>query len=107
MNRWGGVTTAIIASGQTKSNGVDFVDAAFGGLVLPASFTGTTLTFEVSADNTTYQALTDRYGAAISMTVAQGKSYPLPSELAGWPWFKIVSGSTEAVDRTITIVRKR
>jgi len=107
LNRGDTSTTATIATSGTVSSAVDFRAAAFGGIALPAAFTGTALTFQVSADNTTYQALNDRYGAAVSMTVAQGKSYPLPTELAGWPWFKIVSGSTEGGNRTIVIVRKR
>ena len=107
LNRGDTRTTATIASSGTTSTAVDFRANAFGGIALPATFTGTTLTFQVSADDTTYQALNDRYGAAVSMMVAQGESYPLPTELAGWPWFKIVSGSSEGGNRSITIVRKR
>jgi hypothetical protein len=101
-------TTATILSGGSTSTSVDFMHASFGGLAIPAAFTGTSMTFTVCGTiGGTYQALNDKYGTAVSMVVAQGKSYPLPMELAGWPYFKIVSGSSEGADRIITIVRKR
>lgn len=108
LNRGGdaGVDAVIAASG-TKTNGIDFRASAFGGVILPATFTGTALTFEVSHDDVTYQGLYDEFGTAVSMTVAQGRSYPLPGELAGFPYFKIVSGSSEAAARTLRIVRKQ
>lgn len=106
MNRRGSNQAATIANGGTTSTVIDLVDAITAGVVLPAAFTGTALTFQVSHDGTTFQALTDQYGNAVSMTVAQGKSYTIPNEVAPWPFAKIVSGSSEAAARTLWIVRK-
>jgi hypothetical protein len=74
---------------------------------MPAAFTGTTLTFQVSADGSTYQALYDSTGAnQVSMAVAASRSYDLPAELASWPYWKIVSGSAEGDARSLTVVSK-
>lgn len=99
--------TVTIANAGTTSDAVDAVDTALYGIILPSAFTGTSLTFTVCDTETgTYQGLYDQYGNAVSMTVAQGRSYTLPTELAPWPFFKIVSGSSEAAQRSITVVRK-
>lgn len=107
MNRAGTNQTVTIANAGTKSTSIDLVDAITAGIVLPAAFTGTTITFETSHDDVTFQALTDKYGNAVTMTVAQGKSYTLPDEVAPWPFVKLVSGSAEGGDRTIRVVNKR
>lgn len=92
--------TAAIAASGTKSGAVDIQQFATGGFVLPETFTGTAMTFEVSADGSTFVALNDSSGA-VSLTVAQGKAYQLPASLMGFGWFKFVSGSTEGGARTI------
>lgn len=100
-------TDVTIANGGTASAAIDGRDGALFGFALPAAFTGTTITVTVcdTADGT-YQVLEDVYGNAVSLTVEQGKSYTLPNEIAPWPWFKLVSGSAEAAQRTIRVVRK-
>jgi len=106
LSRAGFTTTATIAASGTKTDAIEIKASVAFGVALPATFTGTALTFEVSTDNVTYQALHNTSGA-VSLTVAQGKSYALPAELTAWPWFKIVSGSTEGSARSLVIVRKR
>lgn len=98
-------TLTISASGTVSTA---FSAAGFEsfGVVLPATFTGTTLTFQVSADGSTYQALDNGSGSAVSITVAQAKSYALPAGLTAWPYFKIVSGSTEGSARSLVVVAK-
>lgn len=91
-----------IASSGTKSGGIDLRNATVAGYILPATFTGTGMTFEVSADGVTYTA-----HSASSVTVAQGKAYAFPAEVMAFPWVKLVSGSTESAQRTIAITRKR
>lgn len=97
-----------IANGQQTSDAVPSGSATAFGLQLPATFTGTAITFTVSGDKgTTYQTLYDVTNTAVSMTVAQGRSYDLPAELATWTHFKIVSGSAEGGARTLYVVAKR
>lgn len=100
------LVTVAIANGQTKSEPFGCGGAIMFGMALPAAFTGTAMTFEVSADNGTYQPLCDYTGAAVSMTVAQGKSYDLPGALAAWPYAKLVSGTAEGGARSVVIVAK-
>ena len=99
-------TTLTIANGQTVSDALYVDEFAAFGLVMPAAFTGTTLTFQVSADDTTYQALYDRYNVAVSMTVAVDRHYDLPTELASWHSFKLVSGSAEGAARSLVVACK-
>lgn len=97
----------VIASSGTASAAVDARDYAMFQLRLPAAFTGTTLTFTTSdAIGGTYQALSDNTGTAVSLTVAQGKDYDLPSALASAHFFKVVSGSSEGAARTLTVLKK-
>lgn len=99
--------TVVIASGQTESAAVDARSSSLYGAMLPDTFTGTTLTFLVSnVQDGTYRALANDSGN-ISRTVAQGKAYALPEELAPYPWFKIKSGSSEAADRSLTVTKLR
>jgi hypothetical protein len=108
MNRAQSGTTATIANAGTVSNAVDFSYSDGGGFALPAAFTGAAMTFNVCNTRTgTFQQLMNAAGsAAVSVTVAAGKSYPLPVELEAWPYFQFVSGTAEGGARTIIVVRK-
>ena len=95
-----------IASSATTSDAVILGGKVLVGLVMPGTFTGTTITFTVSHDGTTYQALYDDTNTQVSMTVAASRNYALPDTLAAWPYFKIVSGSSEGGARTLYVVMK-
>lgn len=95
-----------IASGGTVSSKVDQSNTAIGGFVIPSAFTGTVVSFQVSADDTTYQALSDETGTAVSVPVSVGRSYAAPAALAPWPFVKFVSGTAEAAARTVVAVLK-
>lgn len=104
--RQSGIQTLTIASGQTVSSVASTAGSAMFGLKLPAAFTGTVLTFQVSHDNVTFQALYDEFNVAVSVTVAISRSYNLPSALCAWPYFKVVSGSAEGAARSLVLVAK-
>jgi hypothetical protein len=97
--------TATIANGATVSSALTAAGFISFGVALPAAFTGVALTFQVSADGTTYQALNNDAGA-VSITVAQGKSYALPAGLTAFPYFKIVSGAAEGGARSLVVAMK-
>lgn len=101
INRAQVVTSAVITSGTTSA-AVALEGYAGGGFILPSGFSGTTMTFTVSSDGSTFVALNNDDGA-ISKTVAASKAYTLPTELFGFPWFKFVSGSSET-SKTISVV---
>lgn len=96
-----------IANGQTTSSAVEGRSVSAFGLQMPAAFTGTTITFTVSADGgTTYQTLYDITNTIVQMTVAASRSYDLPGELTAWSQWKIVSGSSEGSARTLIVIGK-
>lgn len=103
VTRQGPVT---ILSGATVSSALDIGGFGNLGVVMPAAFTGATISFQVSSDGTTYQALYDASNTLISRSVTQGRSYPLPPALSAWRFIKIVSASAEAADRTVVIEAK-
>lgn len=100
---------ATIANGATTSDAIAIDSAVAMGLQMPSAFTGTSITYTVSADKgVTYQALYDSTGAVqVTTAVAASRSYDLPAELTAWTHFKIVSGSSEGSARTLYITMKR
>jgi hypothetical protein len=101
---------AQIASGQTKSSIIDAEHLSLRGLLMPAAFTGATMTFEVSdkADGT-FIPLVDESGAAVSVTVTQSEGVALDTasrELGAFRFLKLVSGSAEAAAREIICILK-
>lgn len=98
--------TVTIASGQTVGSGVDGAQFTVAGLLVPAVFTGTAVTFQVSADGLTFVGLYDITGAAVSVAVVANRAYDLPGELMPWAYWNIVSNATEAGSRTLTVVGK-
>lgn len=99
-------TVTIAQSGSTSSV-VTANGRAIYGLVMPSTFTGTAITFTVSHDGSTFQELRKADSdAAVSVSVTASKSYDLPTQLAAWPYFKIVSNGNEAAARSLTVVKK-
>ena len=97
---------ATIAASGTTSDIVSNVGSKAVGIILPATFTGTAMTYLVAQNRgDTFIALNNSSGA-VSSTVAQNKAYKLPDDLIPFPYFKLVSGSTEGSARTIKVVRK-
>jgi hypothetical protein len=99
---------ATIASGETVSGAIDVYPGRLYGFVLPAAFTGTAITFQVSEDGSTYRALYDDGNTAVSITVTQARAYAFKVDdfhcLHQWRYIKLVSGSAEGADRTIQLL---
>lgn len=102
------IVTAAIALSGTTSEAVDLSGTTLCGIHMPAAFTGTALTFlAASAADGTYQAVKDSAGDPVSVTVAQGTYVQLdPAVFAGIQYLKVVSGSTEAAARTLTLAAR-
>ena len=104
FNAFNTSTVTIESSGTTSSardlNGLGNLVA----LVTPSALTGTSFTFQASTDGSTYNAVYNE-GTQYSVTVAASRYVALdPSVFAGAQYVKVVSGSTEAAERTITLV---
>jgi hypothetical protein len=102
---------AVIALNGTVSGAVDVGPGRLFGFVLPKAFTGTAITFQVSADGTNYGLLYDDAGSAVSCSVSAGttvfKAYAFKADdyhcLHQWRYLKLVSNATEAAERTIQL----
>jgi hypothetical protein len=99
------VKNAVIANDETKSSAVETgVDASVVAIVTPSSLTGTSFTFEGSVDGSTYVPLYNE-GTSYSVDVGTSRYVALdPAVLCGLQFIKIVSGSSEAAERTIQVV---
>jgi len=96
---------ATIASSTTTSAAIDLCGNTIVGIVMPAAFTGTAVTFTGAVDGSTYLPLVDTDGDALSVTVAVDTHIMMqPTDLVGVSDIKIVSNDTEAAERTITLV---
>lgn len=99
------VLTATIANGGTTSNALDIRGYTEVGFVLP-TMTGTAITYQVSADGTTFGVLYDKTGTAISVTTASSRAFPVHEAAKAFGFLKLVSGSAEGAARTIKVVVK-
>ena len=92
---------ATIAASSTTSGALACSGFTFCGVQIPAAFTGTTVTFLVSSDGTTFQPLYNAAGQ-VSYTVAAGHYIAIdPKDFYGAAYVKIVSNATEASNRAL------
>jgi len=96
--------TCTVTSGQTVSAAIDTAGFRNMGLVVPSTFDGTAITFQVSHDNSTYSALYDILNNQVSMTISVSRNYDLPGELMAWRYIKIVCGTSQATTDTDFVV---
>lgn len=74
----------------------DFKDVS---IIIPTGSPITSLTFYGCAtEDGNYVRIYDLLNAALSMTVAAARAYPLPDELRAFPWLKIVPNADGTAD---------
>lgn len=96
-----GTLTTTILSGTSLSPAVDLGGMTLGVIEVPASFEGASLTFQVSADGTTFFNLFKSDGTEYSVTVAASRAYELPiADFADIRYIKIRSGTSGAPTNT-------
>jgi hypothetical protein len=92
---------ATVASGATVSSVVRGGDVAGYGIEVPSTFDGTQIQFLVCrTEGGTYQGLYDDTNTRIAWTVAASRSYPAPTELYAWPFWKIECLTAQATTDT-------
>ena len=104
ISRKSGTAIATIAVNDTVSDAVDFRAYSMCGFSLPSTFDGTELSFQVSYDGATYQALYDTAGALVTVTCAASQCADAPTQLAPWNYFKVVSTTTQTTTSTAIAV---
>jgi hypothetical protein len=93
--------TPTIASGQQASSVIHTKGNSLCGILMPAAFTGTALTFLASVDGTNFFPIYNANGA-LSYSVAQGQYVAInPQDFYGVQYLKIQSGSAEAATRSL------
>lgn len=94
-----------IASSGTDSTEVDLQGMTLCGFYMPAAFTGTAMTFKAaSSSGGTFLPVEDGFGVTISKTVSASKYIKVdPVDFSGVRFLKLVSGSAEGAERTITL----
>lgn len=98
--------TVIIASGQTASATIDCRKQQLVGFYTPAALTGTTWSLQSSHDGVNFFTALDE-GDTYSKPMAASRYISVkPSLTAGMQFVKIVSGSTEAAQRSLVVVTR-
>ncbi len=99
---------ATIANGATVSSTINLGGFTPVGILLPAAFTGTSISFQASVDGTNFFPVrAGTGGALLSYTVAQGTYAALnPNDFHGIHYLRVVSGSAEGAARTLKIAVK-
>lgn len=94
--------TVVIASGSTSAS-FPLGGYAWGSVQLPAAFTGTALTFNYSHDGSNWTAVPVEGNEVNPETVTANGTYRIPAYAFAAKYCQIVSGSSEAAARTITV----
>ncbi len=102
------VQTTTIPNGTKESGVIALAGYGLIGILFPAAFTSTTLTFEASYDGTTFfPVVTGTGGSALSYTVAQGTYAAIdPKDFQGIPFLKLKGGTNEGADRVLSFSLK-
>jgi len=106
--------TATIASGASLSGACDLGNARLSAISMPSSWTTADLTFQASADGTTYQDLyaSDNAGNDAEYLIGAGSARVITvpiADFAALRYLKVRSGTTGSAvsqggDRTITLI---
>lgn len=102
---------AKIPNAGTTSGVLHLGDNMLVGLILPGTLTSSTITFEASdKQDGTFVPVYESDGTQVSVTVAASRAVGLTAAQAdamcAWESIKIVTGSAEAAERIIILVKK-
>lgn len=94
--------SGVIKANQTTSGIYNLPgDQILVNVILPANFTGTTITFQASRDGRTFYNVYDDADTQLSATVASSRFVTGLLKLAGIRYLKIVAGTAQTQDTTI------
>jgi len=96
--------TAIIGNGASESSAIACYGRILNSIEMPSAITGTLLSLKVSYDGTTYKDYYNSEGDKIVITpIADTILGLLPADMSGFLFFKLISNSAEAAERTFKI----
>lgn len=91
-----------ISSSLTVSEAVDLKDGYLVGVITPADFDGTTITFQQSADNLTWYPVHDSAGNVVTLTTAASRyTAANPDLFLGIRYLKAVAGTNQTTTDTL------
>lgn len=100
-------STQTISSGQTVSDNIQLKGFGMVGLIMPATLTSTTMTFNGSQDGTNFSSLYNVSGTQLSITVAASRIILFsPGDFVGINYLQLVGGTAEGGDRTIQVISR-
>ena len=99
-----------VSADNNDSLGVKTEGMLLCGVQFPAAMTGSAITFDFSMDNSTWIDVKETDGTEVSYSVSAGNVVRV--DPSGWAFastgfLRIVSGSSEAADRTINLIFKQ
>lgn len=104
------VLSVTIADGATDSDPIELEQYRLGGVITGADFDGATLGFAASGNKAgPYQPVT-KGGAATAIAVGVNQAVPFDDEagsFAMWSWIKLVAGTAQTGETTLTLSMKR
>lgn len=95
-----------IASGSTTSDTIKLDGRTVVGLVIPVAPSGATFTFQAALphDSANFYTVKDQSNLAITITTGVGVYKLSPSEMDGLELIRVVSASSEAALRSLTLL---
>ena len=98
-----------VSEDAVNSTGVQTGGLLLSGIVLPATMTGTALTFDFSFDGSTWVDVVETDGTEVTYTVTAGDVVRV--DPSGWAFatagcIRVSSRATEAADRKIQLIFK-
>lgn len=99
--------SAVVADGEDTSSVIETNGMSLCGILIPATFTSTALTFQAALEaDGPFFPIKNKSGA-VSYTVAEGEYMAIdPSDFYGVQFLQIVCGSDEAAARTLVCSMK-
>lgn len=99
----------VIASGTTTSTAIPLKGWVLAAIDTPGTLTSTSLSFtECATETGTYKPIYNDAGSAYSVTVAATRHIIIdPSKIVAGGYLKVVMGSSEGGDRTLTLRLRR
>ncbi len=101
--------TMTVTVGGTQSGSVDCRGYVPVGLIVPSTFDGSLITWQASPDNVSYFAVYEYANGAspnaVVQTVLATTAVPIPSEVQGWNFIRVVCGTAQASTDTIFTVQ--
>jgi hypothetical protein len=95
------VIALTVTSGTRTSTTADTAGYGNMGLVVPSTFDGTQIYFDVSHDGSTFASLYDITNTPVLMTVTAYGNYDLPGELMAWRYMRLYCATVQATTDTV------